>query len=480
MEQKSLKKNSILSLLRTIVGLLFPIITFPYASRILGVEKIGQVNFANTFVNYYVLIAGLGISNYAIREGAKIRDDKKEINQFCLEIVIINLISTVLSYLLLMISLRYSGLVEYKELILLFSVTILFNVLGINWLFNIYEEFAYITVRTIIMQIFSLIILFLFVRTKDDYLNYAVILVISNVGANIFNIKYSRKFISLKSYKPINLKKHMKPIIIIFGMSIASTIYLNLDITMLGFMSGDYEVGIYTAATKLNKLVANLIASVLVVFLPRLAHYIKLGNKEQFDDLVDKALNYILILTIPASIGLLILSREIILLFSGEAFISAVPTMLIKSPNIIFSVLNGFIAIQLFMPLNKELISLYATIAGAVLNVLLNYLLIPHYGASGAAVATLMAEVVVFIICMYTLRNIYRMDRLKKEIAKYLIAGILMIPAGILIKCFKANNILTVILITVAGGIIYGLTLYIMKAEICIQFRQFVIQKIKK
>lgn len=480
MSEKSIKKNSVLSFIKAIVSLVFPLITFPYASRILGVERIGQVNFSNSIINYFVLLAGLGISSYAIREGAKIRDNKEKTNQFCVEIIVINLISTVISYCLLIIVMQHSSLQDYRQLMILSSITIVFNFLGINWLFNIFEEFAYITIRTMVMQIISLIILFLFVRTKDDYLNYAFVLVLSSVGANIFNISYSRKFISISKVKKLNLTKHIKPIMVIFGMTVASTIYLNLDTTMLGFMVGDYEVGIYSAATKINKIAGNLISSVLVVFLPRLSYYVKMQKKKEFNALVDKALNYILGLTIPASIGLFLLSKEIIILFSGSAFLDAVPTMMIKSPNIILSVLNGFIAIQLFMPLNKELTSLYATVAGAVINLVFNYLLIPIYGSTGAAVATLLAEGIVLVICLYTLKDLYSFKNIWKEILKYFIAGIGMIPLGIILHKLKLGIFSTTIFMVIGGGVIYFVLLFIMKSQIIIESNKVLLSRIKK
>lgn len=479
MKEKSLKKNTVFNFLKAIVSLIFPFITFPYVSRVLGVEKIGQVNFANNLVNYFVLISGLGISNYAIREGVKYRDDKRLISQFSMEMIIINLLSTLISYILLFIVISIPSLADYRMLMLLFSTMLIFNIVGINWLFNIFEEFGYITFRTIIMQIVSLVLLLFLVRGKEDYLKYTLVLVISSVGANIFNISYARKFISYKTYKKPELLKHLKPILIIFAMSVASNIYLNIDTTMLGFMLGDYEVGIYTAGSKINKIIVNLLSSVLVVFLPRLSYYVKLGKKEEFTSMVDKALNYILGLTIPACIGFVLLSKEIILLFSGSEFIGAIPVLMIKAPNIIFSVLNGFIAIQLFMPLGKEKISLYATLCGALLNVFFNVLLIPKFGAVGSSVATIVAEGVVMIVCVCALRKDYTFDRLKSETGKYIVASVCMVPVGMLFKHTGMGLFGRTVSTVFFDGIIYVLVLYAMKAEIIIENLSLIRNKLK-
>lgn len=466
MKEKSIKKNSLVNLLKTVIGLVFPLVTFPYASRILGVENIGRVNFANSTMNYFVLLAGLGISNYAIREGAKLRDDQAAINKFCTEILFVNIISTVIAYIGVFILIQLPVFRPYNKLLLLFSSTILFNVIGINWLFNIYEEFVYITIRTIIFQIISLFLLFYLVQDSQDSMSYAGILVFSSVGANIFNIFYSRKYIHFFPGKPYQIKHHLKPIFTIFGMSIASTIYLNLDMTMLGLQSGDYQAGLYTAATKLNKVACSVIASVSAVFLPRLAYYLKKERRDEFHSLVDTAFYYILGITIPASMGLFVLSKEMILIFSGESFIEAVPAMLIKAPNIILSVLNGFIAIQLFMPLNKEMASLYATFLGMIINCILNYLLIPRWGAAGAAFATICAEAGVLVVCFLYLKKFYPLKNLLKETWKFMAGSVGILVTGILVRNMNLGVWLTTIMVTIIGSAVYFLILYCLKSKL--------------
>lgn len=477
MAEKSLKKNSLVNLAKTIIGLIFPLITFPYASRVLGVENIGRVNFASSVMNYFVLIAGLGITNYAIREGAKIRDNPEQINKLCSELLIINIISTSIAYFGVLVIIQIPPFSSYQNLLLLFSTTIFFNIVGVNWLFNIFEEFVYITIRTIAFQVISLILLFIFVREKSDYSNYARILIFSSVGANIFNIFYSKKFVHFFAQGNYELKKHLKPVFIIFGMSLASTIYLNLDMTMLGIQSGDFEVGLYTAATKINKIVANIISSVCAVFLPRLAYYLETQRKKEFNELVNTAFYYILGFTIPAAAGIFILSKEILLIFSGPEFIGALPAMMIKAPNIIFSVINGFIAIQLFMPLNKEKKSLNATILGAIINCILNYFLIPIWGAAGAALATICAEGCVFLVCLCYLKGLYPLRRLFHETWKYVIGSSGILIWGVVIHRLNLGIIITTILIITIGGSMYFVILWLLKAQLISELQQNFIKR---
>ena len=175
---KSLSLNAFLNTIRNILNMVFPIITFPYVSRILGAHNLGIYNFSNTYVNYFLLLAALGINTYAIREGAKYRDNREEINKFVGQIFSINLVATVISYLLLASTLiLFNELKMYAICILVFSIQIIFTTIGVEWIYSIYEDYAYITIRSIVFKILSIILLFIFVKKPDDYLIYAGITV---------------------------------------------------------------------------------------------------------------------------------------------------------------------------------------------------------------------------------------------------------------------------------------------------------------
>ena len=163
MKVRSLKFNSVVNLIKTILGIIFPLITFPYASRVLGATGIGKVDYANSISNYFILFASLGIATYTIREGAKVRDDKKKLDQLVTEIFVINSISTVVAYICLFICSSLPVFKNYQELILLNGTIMIFDLIGVNWLFNIFEDYIYITVRTLAFQIISLVLLFVFV-----------------------------------------------------------------------------------------------------------------------------------------------------------------------------------------------------------------------------------------------------------------------------------------------------------------------------
>lgn len=456
--QTSLKKNAFLNTIKTLMSLIFPLITFPYASRILLPEGLGKVNFALSIISYFAIISSLGIENYGIREAAKLRDDKIKLSQFSKEIFLINMISTVAAYLLLFVAIVFvPKFQEYKILLYVTSATILFTTLGMNWLYSAVEDYLYITVRSIVFQILSLVLLFILVKTKDDYIKYATISVISNVGSNILNFIHSRKYITFKTGLAFQIKKHIKPIFVLFAMAIAVKVYTVLDATMLGFMKGDFEVGIYTAATKINKIVLSLVIAVITVMLPRLSYYAK--DKTKFLKLSYKGFDFLLLLSIPCTIGLSLLSEPIINVFCGQGYADAIVPMRIMNPIIIVIGISSYVGINIFLSINKEIYKLYSTIAGAVINFVLNSIFIPKYGVIGASVATVISEGTVTLVQLVLLRRFLKIKPVFFKFLIYLLNSIIMAIPVIACLIFIKFEILKLILGCLLGIGIYFLLL---------------------
>ncbi|MCQ2603524.1 MAG: flippase [Spirochaetia bacterium] len=466
----SLKKNAALNMFKTAMNLIFPLITFPYTSRILLPDGVGKVNFARYVIQYFVIIASLGISVYGIREVAKVRDDLAQRSKVAKEILSINLISTLVSYILLGIALvavpKFS---HYRALLCIFSATILFNTMGMEWLYNAMEDFQYIAIRSMIFHFVGLALLFIFVRTKEDYLNYAAVSVLASVGGNLCNIIHSRKYIKYSLYQRLELRKHLRPIFIFFAMAAAVKIYTALDTTMLGFLSDDYQVGIYTAATKINRIVLNFVVAISAVLLPRLSYYYK-TDKVKFDDLIYKGADVLFMLAVPCAVGLCCVGRPAVLLMSGEHFAAAVPVMKIMNPIILIIGMGNFIGNQLFMPMRKEKWTLYSVLGGAVTNVIFNAILIPRYQAMGAAIATVCAESMVTGIQLYRARDLIHLGKIWRSFGKYLMDSMIMaIPVILCINYIKNLGISSVIGILV-GVIVYGILLLIQKNEYVLSF----------
>ena len=400
MAQKSLKKNAFYNFARSFLNLIFPIISFPYASRILLPAGIGKVNFANSIIDYFILIAGLGIGAHAAREGARVRDDKHALNKLAREITLINFASTLVAYLLLAVTFLWvDKLNDYRMLLIVCSTKILFTTIGFNWLYTAEEEYRYITIRSFFFQLLSLAFLFIFVKGPDDYLWYAGMGVLSNVGSNICNFFYARKFINLLEKTKLEIKKHLTPIFLFFGMACATKVQSALDAVMLGFMTGDTSVGYYSAAQKIKTMVAQLITAIIGTLMPRSSWYLEHKDLKAYDEIVGKAANITFFFAIPSTFGIIAVSKPLILAFSGEAYLPALHAMWVLAPSIITISFTSFINNVILTPNRLERFTLQAEIIGSILNIALNALLIPQWDYFGASVATMIAELTI-MLCM--------------------------------------------------------------------------------
>ncbi len=480
MKGKSLKKNAFLNFLKSFMNIVFPIISFPYASRVLLPQGIGKVNFANSIIEYFVLIAALGIETYATREAAKIRDNKQKLNAFSREILFINLFSTITAYIaLLLCFLIVPKFYEYRLLIIICSTKVLFKTAGMEWLYRSKEEYGYITIRQTVFQIMSLILLFALVKTPEDYNIYAGIGVFANVGANILNLSYSRKFINLFERTKIKATRHIKPIFTFFGIDCAGKINSALDAVMLGFILGDRAVGFYSAAIKINRMVIELITSAVSSFMPRSAYYLENNQQDEYKKMISKACIATYFFSFPAAAGLFFLCEPIILLFCGEQYLPAVPSMKILSIAIIGLSSNSFLNNLIIIPQRKEKFTLIAQITAACTNIILNSLLIPRYEVFGAAIATLTVDFILPFIVLIPAWKFVSSIHNAIEITKSFICTILMLTILTFI-CKDIQNILvkTFVAITV-GGLSYAICTIIIKHETSIILFNIIRKKIK-
>lgn len=235
----SLKGNIVLNFINTLAGIIFPIITFPYAARVLMPEGIGTVNFLQSIINYIVLLTSLGIPMYAVREIARHRDNIPERNKASVEIILLSLILCLFGYIGVWLIGRFVPQVNSDLAIFyILSLTILFTALGVNWFYQAVEDFKFITVRGLVFRTFAAAALFVFVKDSDDLILYAFVVVGSTVGNNIINFIHLRKYIRLGDIQWNNLDiwRHLKPALNIFVFNLITSIYLNLNTVMLGFV----------------------------------------------------------------------------------------------------------------------------------------------------------------------------------------------------------------------------------------------------
>ena len=349
----SIKKNFIINGIKIFFNLLFPIITFPYISRILGPVGIGKIAFAASIINYFLLFTNLGIPLYGIREVARTRENRLNLSKSFSEILFLNLITTIFGIVIFTTFLKLNLFGNDIRVFQIMSLNIIFTFIGVEWYFQGTENYGYITKRSILFKIISIIFMFIFVKRKEDIVIYAGILVLALVGSNILNFFKARKEI-LVSFKNLNIKKHLKPILTIFSMNIATSIYTNLDSVMLGYRSSDYALGIYSASSKIIHLVLGIVTSLGAVILPRISNYIANKKEDELKEVLENTLTFLLAISIPCIIGINFTAVEIIKIFSGNEFITAVKTMRILSSIIFFIAFSNFLGITLSKRGRKE------------------------------------------------------------------------------------------------------------------------------
>ena len=473
MKKKSIGINAFLNGLRSVLNLLFPLITFPYVSRVLSVSGIGIYNFANTYISYFILIAGLGIATYAVREGAKYRDNQQKIEKFSTQIFSINMIATLIAYILLFASLIiFKNLNNYVSCILIFSLQILFTTLGTEWVYTIYEDYAYITVRSILFKIVSIVLLFLLVRKPADYLVYAAITVFAGVGSNILNFIHARTFIHIRLTFNTNWRYHLKPILVIFASAVAVTIYVSSDTTILGLLKNDYAVGIYSTSVKIYQIAQGLLSAILTVTIPRLAFLWGQKRLKEYNSVLTKVINTLGILVLPASVGLIMLSREVVLIIASKKYLPSVQSLRIITWAIIFSIFAWIFSDCVLIPAKRENLVLRNTLITAAVNIILNFILIPSMSYDGTSLSTVIAEFSVMIMNGYSCRDIIKPVIFKKETLKSLFESIIGC-VGIVVICLLCNwgfdsLILKTIFSVVLSVIMYGAILVLLGNKIAL------------
>ena len=486
MKIHSVKFNFIMNFIMSASSIVFPLITFPYISRVLMATGNGKVATASAVITYFNMFASLGIPTYGIRACAKVRDDKEKLSKTVQELLIINSITMFLTLIAFIFTVALiPEFAAEKNLYIINGIGMVLNVFAITWLYNALEQYAYITVINMIVTLVSLILMFMLVKQPEDYVVYGGITVFASSASYIFNFIYATKFVSLKKSAPYDFRVHMKPILRFFAMSAATSVYTNLDVVMLRFMQGDTEVGYYNAAIKVKTILVTLITSLGTVLLPRLSYYVKKEKTEDFYRMIGKAVNFVVIAGFPLTIYFMLYAKESIQFLAGDGYGGSIIPMVILMPTVLLIGLSNITGIQILTPQNMEQKVLNSIICGAVIDFLLNLLLIPRIASSGAALATTVAELVVLVVqCVY-LKNILK-DIIKDvNIVKVGLAIILGIIAGVAVKIFVnltktgwSMEIQAFIMLAVSACVffgVYGVSLLVMRETFVIELTDSVL-----
>lgn len=481
MQQKSLKINFIMNAVLTISAFIFPLISFPYVSRILGPSGTGNVSFATSIVAYFALFAQLGIPTYGIRATARVRDDKELLSRTVQEIFIINILMSILTYIVFFVVLNIvPQMSDDKLLFMIVSSTIFFNAIGMDWLYKGLEKYTYITTVSILFKFIALILMFILIHQKRDYVIYGAISIFAASASNICNLLNVHKYIYLKPIGNYDFKVHLRSICIFFAMACATTIYTNLDTVMLGFMKSNTEVGYYNAAVKIKTVLLGVVTSLGAVLLPRASYYIENNLIDEFKRISSKAINFVILISFPLALYFIIFAKEGIFFLSGDAYAKAILPMQILMPTLIFIGLTNIMGIQMLIPLGKEKVVLYSEIAGAIVDLAINTVLIPIMASSGAAIGTLVAEMVVWIVQYIALKEDVKETYVKIRYLPIVIGLAISALFSMPIKLLGLSSFFTLLLSAIVFFGVYLVVLTVAKEKLVNEIEFQILEKILK
>ena len=364
-----LKKNIFYNSLFSISNFLFPLITFPYSSRILGPAGIGGVVFIDSITTYFILVSFLGIPLYAVRETGKRRNDPEALNKIASEMLFIHIVSVSLFALIYLgAAIAIPVLRQRLDLVFVGIFSMFVNVFTIEWFYQGTEKFRYIGIRSVISKSLSVIFLFVFLK-KDLPLIVYYLFIVSGPAINaVLNTINLRKHCSI-SFKGLVLKQHLTPLLTILGSSLASSVYLIMDVILLGFMKGDVAVGIYNTAMRIVKIPYAIIGSTSTVIIPQMARAYKDADLKTIRTLIDKSFSFVCVIAFPIAAGIFLESHFLVGLLAGERFMNAIPVVKILSWVIILIGLAHIFGLQILNAIGKEKLVLRSVATGMVFSI---------------------------------------------------------------------------------------------------------------
>ena len=481
MKQISIKKNFIMNVLVSLSNALFPLVTYLYAARILLPEGMGKYTFAASLIAWFSMFAQLGIPEYGVRAAAKARDSRVELTRTAHELIMINLIMNAAVYLAFFLALAVvPRLQEEKKLYILMSVTILLTSLGMEWLYKGLEQYAYIAVRTLICKVIALTMVFLLVKEQKDYVVYGVLSIAAASASNILNLVFAQKYIGFRPVGGYNLLRHMKPVLVFFAMACATTVYTNLDVLMLGFMRSEADVGIYNASVRVKSLLVSVITALGTVMLPRAVYYVHHGRMEDFQSMSRKALHFVFLAALPCLVFFSLFAGPTINLLSGPKFLAAVRPMRALMPTLLLIGVTNILGLEIMVPTDRERYVLYSVVTGALVDLILNAILIPKYAATGAAFSTLVAEACVLLMQLWFLRKEARQMFSEISYGRILLALVPAVLMSFWITGLHWNGFITLALAAALFFSAYGGTLLFIREPMALSLAGFVGKMLKK
>lgn len=416
--KKVLLENISYNFLIRILSYIFSFLIIVYVTRTLQPEVFGRVSFVGSVAGYFIIFSALGMPIYGMRTCAENKGSRKDLSRVFNELFSLNLLFGIIGVIALLISVMFvPSFRENSSLFMVYILGIVFQSIGCEWLFKGLEEFRFIAIATFITKLIAFIFILLFVHSGKDVLWYVLFAVIAGYGSNLICFLNLHKHVDF-TFRPSIKKEHIKSLVIFFLMFFAVNIYSNLDIAMLGFMTDNYETGLYTIASKIKIFLAITGGIVCTAILPHGAGLWKNGQKAKLFSLAEKSITWVCIVQLALTVFCFIFAKYIILLVGGESYLGGVTPfrvlLLSLSPIGFSNILGGFVLIT--CGLERKLLK--AELIGAGVNFFANLIVIPLYAGVGASVTTVLSEVIVLILCVYYIKRELKTDLGLKLLSK--------------------------------------------------------------
>lgn len=448
MAKKSIAKNYIYNMVYQVLTLILPLITTPYLSRVLGAEGNGIYSYTYAIVTYFILFGSLGVALYGQREIAYAQDHPKERKKIFIEIVIFRFITiAIASVFYFFLFVRGEEYQIYYQILMLELVAAAFD---ISWFFQGLEEFKRTVIRNVLVRLCSVSLVFLLVKTREDLAKFTLIYSLADLIGNISLWLYLPKYFKGIKVDNINVKKHLPHIIMLFIPQIANQIYKILDTTMIGWLVQDKsETGYYEQGHKVIRLLLTVVNSLGIVMIPRMANAFANNDKKQIKAYMQMSFNFTFFLSFPIMFGIISISKAFVPVFFGAGYEKVSTIIYLLSPMVLLMGLANVLGTQYLLPLKKQKEYTFSVTIGTIVNFILNYILITLYQSIGAAIATVLSQVVVDVLQYNHVKNEVSVKQLIKLCWKYVVASVVMF-----ILCFIVKGILSINVIT---GAVYNL-----------------------
>lgn len=398
----SLATNAAFNVLYKVLNVVFPLISAVYLARVLLPAGVGKISFAQNVAAYMLLLAALGIPMYGVREVAKKRDSQEETDRLFSEIIVISFCSTTVAlvlYATIVLALFPGDIALYMAC----GLPIIFNYINIDWFYQGKEEYVYIAVRSIVIKGLSIAAILLLVRSQDDYVISALISSLAVCGNYVFNVIRARRYVTF-TLRGLKLRQHLRPIFVLVACSAGVQLYSNVDVLMLGGTQSSEVVGWYNNAQKVVGLVLTLATAISEIFLPRIS-YLYETDRGRFNGLVSLGFKIVLFFALPLTVGTMLVADDLVVVMFGEPFAPAALTIQLLSPLVLIKGLGDIVSYQVIISSGQESKLVAAYLLAALVNILLNLLMIPLFAQNGAAVSSVITELVVnAVLLRYSLR----------------------------------------------------------------------------